>query len=165
VVTATPVSDWAARLGQAREAVAAALPPTPLIASPGLGEGVLLKVESFQPTGSFKVRGALAALTAAGNPGGVVTASTGNHALGVAWAARRAGIPATVVVPATASPAKLTALQRTEESNMATEIAGISGSLRRGSVNRMLLRAAGQVLPPGAELEIWDHLDRVPPFK
>ena len=45
-----------------------------------------------------------------------------------------------------------------------TKIAGIAGSLRRGSVNRMLLRAAGQVLPPGAELEIWDHLDRVPPF-
>jgi chromate reductase len=44
------------------------------------------------------------------------------------------------------------------------KIAGIAGSLRRGSVNRMLLRAAGQVLPPGAELEIWDYLDRVPPF-
>jgi threonine dehydratase len=111
-VTAAPASDWAARLGQAREAVTAALPPTPLIPSPGPGEQVLLKLESFQPTGSFKVRGAVAALTATGNPRGVVTASTGNHALGIAWAARRAGIPATAVVPATASPAKLAALQR-----------------------------------------------------
>lgn len=46
----------------------------------------------------------------------------------------------------------------------AITIAGIAGSLRRGSVNRLLLRAAGQVLPPDAELEIWDQLDRVPPF-
>ncbi len=111
-MTATPASDWASSLDRAREAVAAALPPTPLIPSPRLGEGVLLKLETFQPTGSFKVRGALAAVTMAGNPRGVVTASTGNHALGIAWAARRAGIPATAVVPATASPAKLTALRR-----------------------------------------------------
>ncbi len=111
-MTAAPVSDWASSLDRAREAVAAALPPTPLIPSPGLGDGVLLKLETFQPTGSFKVRGALAALTAAGTPRGVVTASTGNHALGIAWAARRLGIPATVVIPATASPAKLAALQR-----------------------------------------------------
>jgi threonine dehydratase len=104
--------DWPARLGRARRVVAAALPPTPLISSPGLGQGVHLKLESFQPTGSFKVRGALAALSTAGNSHGVVTASTGNHALGVAWAAQRLGIAATVVVPAGASPAKLAALHR-----------------------------------------------------
>ena len=104
-MTATPASDWASSLDRAREAVAAALPPTPLIPSPRLGEGVLLKLETFQPTGSFKVRGALAAVTMAGNPLGVVTASTGNHALGIAWAARRAGIPAA------ASPAMSAALR------------------------------------------------------
>jgi chromate reductase, NAD(P)H dehydrogenase (quinone) len=55
--------------------------------------------------------------------------------------------------------------QGTEETDMpAIRIAGIAGSLRRGSVNRMLLRAAGQVLPPSAKLETWDQLDRVPPF-
>jgi len=111
-VTGWPASEWAARLDRAREVIAAALPPTPVIASPGLGEGVHLKLESFQPTGSFKVRGALAALSAAGSGHGVVTASTGNHALGVAWAAHRLGIPATLVVPASTSPAKLAALQR-----------------------------------------------------
>jgi threonine dehydratase len=111
-VTVTLPSDWAARLGKAREVVTAALPPTPLIPAPGLGNGMLLKLESFQPTGSFKVRGALAALSAAENAGGVVTASTGNHALGVAWAAQRLGIPATVVVPASASLAKLASLRR-----------------------------------------------------
>jgi threonine dehydratase len=110
-VTVTRPSDCAVRLGKAREVVAAALPPTPLIPAPGLGDGMLLKLESFQPTGSFKVRGALAALAAAGNTG-VVTVSTGNHALGVAWAAQRLGIPATVVVPASASPAKLASLRR-----------------------------------------------------
>ena len=104
-MTATPASDWASSLDRAREAVAAALPPTPLIPSPRLGEGVLLKLETFQPTGSFKVRGALAAVTMAGNPLGVVTASTGNHALGIAWAARRPGIPAA------ASPAMSAALR------------------------------------------------------
>jgi len=111
-VTGWPASEWAARLDRAREVIAAALPPTPVIASPGLGEGVHLKPDSFQPTGSFKVRGALAALSAAGSGHGVVTASTGNHALGVAWAAHRLGIPATLVVPASTSPAKLAALQR-----------------------------------------------------
>lgn len=111
-MTVTLPSDWAERFGKAREVVATSLPPTPLIPAPALGDGVLLKLESFQPTGSFKVRGALAALSAAGNTGGVVTASTGNHALAVAWAAQRLGISATVVVPASTSPAKLASLQR-----------------------------------------------------
>lgn len=111
-MTGVPAGGWAARLDRARQVIAAALPPTPLIASPGLGQGVHLKLESFQPTGSFKVRGALAALSAARANHQVVTASTGNHALGVAWAAHRLGVPATIVVPATASPAKLAALQR-----------------------------------------------------
>ena len=109
-MTGVSAGEWADRLDRAREVIAAALPPTPLIASPGLGQGVHLKLESFQPTGAFKVRGALAALSAAGSGRQVVTASTGNHALGVAWAAHRLGIPATIVVPASASPAKLAAL-------------------------------------------------------
>ncbi len=111
-MTATSMTDWAGHLGRARETVAAALPATPLVPSPGLGARVLLKLESFQPTGSFKVRGALAALSAAGGGDGVVTASSGNHALGVAWAAQRLGFPATVVVPVTASPAKLASLRQ-----------------------------------------------------
>jgi threonine dehydratase len=111
-MTITDTIDWPAHLARAREVVAAALPATPLVASTGLGQGTVLKLESFQPTGSFKVRGALAALAAAGNGIGVVTASSGNHALGVAWAAERLGIPATVVVPVSTSPAKLTSLRR-----------------------------------------------------
>ena len=69
-----------------------------------------LKLETQQPTGSFKVRGALAALTQAGG-GPVVTASAGNAGLGVAWAASALGVPATIVVPESASPAKVAALR------------------------------------------------------
>jgi hypothetical protein len=47
---------------------------------------------------------------------------------------------------------------------MTTTIAGIVGSLRRGSSNRMLLEAAGQALPPDAELAVFELLDQVPPF-
>src|SRR5262245_58234558 len=84
------------------------LRPTPVLESTVVSDAVL-KLECFQPTGSFKVRGALAALgslSAAARESGVVTASAGNHGLGVAFAASRLGVAATVVVPATASSAK-----------------------------------------------------------
>ena len=101
-----------AELAAARAAVASRLAPTPLVRAPGLGADVWLKLESLQPTGSFKVRGALAALSALPAGSEVVTASAGNHGLGVAWAATALGRRATVVVPANASPAKLAALER-----------------------------------------------------
>jgi threonine dehydratase len=101
-----------AELAAALDAVAARLAPTPLVRAPGLGEEVWLKLESLQPTGSFKVRGALAALSALPASASVVTASAGNHGLGVAWAATALGRRATVVVPDNASPAKLAALER-----------------------------------------------------
>ena len=66
----------------------------------------------LQPTGSFKVRGALSALAAVDADTPVVTASSGNHALATAWAARRTGRSVTVVVPETTSPAKLDVLRR-----------------------------------------------------
>ena len=74
------------------------------------GVRVWLKLESLQPTGSFKVRGALAAIdhvarTAPGRT--VVTCSAGNHGLGVAFAAATLEVAATVVVPKTASLAKV----------------------------------------------------------
>jgi threonine dehydratase len=72
-VTATRTSDWAALLDKAREIAAAALSPMPLVESPGLGQGILLKLESVQPAVSFKVRGALAAPSATGNTGGIIT--------------------------------------------------------------------------------------------
>ena len=80
--------------------------PTPVVES----DGFALKLETLQPTGSFKVRGALNALTKVDGP--VVTASAGNFGLAVAWAAGRLGLGATVVVAESASPAKIEALRR-----------------------------------------------------
>jgi threonine dehydratase len=91
-----------------------ALAPAASLVGSG-GEEVLLKLESQQRTGSFKVRGALnavLAMDAGRRAAGLVTASAGNHGLGVALAARSAGVPATVFVPEQASPAKTARLER-----------------------------------------------------
>jgi threonine dehydratase len=81
---------------------------TPTIPSPALsalaGTAVALKLETLHPTGSFKERGAcvkLASLGARERKAGVVAMSAGNHAQGVAYHARRLGIPATIVMPET----------------------------------------------------------------
>ena len=76
---------------------------------------VWLKLENLQPIGSFKIRGAanaMAAIPRAQLERGVLTASAGNMAQGVAWCARTLGIPCTVVAPATAPQAKLAAIER-----------------------------------------------------
>jgi threonine dehydratase len=88
---------------------------TPLAESPALGQqvggDVRLKLECWQRTGSFKVRGALArvaALVREGEMREIVTASAGNHGLGVAYAAQALGAPrVTIFVPETAVRAKL----------------------------------------------------------
>jgi threonine dehydratase len=88
---------------------------TPVVPAPLLGREVWLKLETLQPTGSFKVRGALVAVTAAlarDAAAPIVTASAGNHGLGVAFAADRLGATATVVVPTNASEAKQEAIER-----------------------------------------------------
>jgi threonine dehydratase len=86
---------------------------TPLIHSPALsqmfGGEIYLKLENLQKTGSFKIRGATHFILTNKNrigPGGVVAASAGNHAQGVALAASQAHIPATVVMPEWASISK-----------------------------------------------------------
>jgi threonine dehydratase len=74
-----------------------------------------LKLECLQPIGSFKLRGAGNAMALARRETlahGVYTASAGNMAQGVAWNARRLGIPCTVVVPDHAPAAKLSAVER-----------------------------------------------------
>ncbi|MFI7147324.1 threonine/serine dehydratase [Nonomuraea sp. NPDC050022] len=91
---------------RAWEHVSAVLPPTPLLPT-ALAPGAFLKAETQQPTGSFKVRGALAALTALPGDAAAVTASAGNHGLAMAYAATLTGTPVTVVVSTKASPAKV----------------------------------------------------------
>lgn len=72
---------------------------TPLLEADVDGRPLLFKLEHLQRSGSFKLRGALNALLSGPLPGHVVTASGGNHGLGVATAARLLGVSATVVVP------------------------------------------------------------------
>jgi threonine dehydratase len=77
---------------------------------PAGGEPVWIKAESLQRTGSFKLRGAANALAALGETArasGVVTYSAGNHGRALAYAARMAGIAATVVMPETAAEVKI----------------------------------------------------------
>jgi threonine dehydratase len=76
---------------------------------------IWLKLECLQPIGSFKLRGALSAVRAAASSelaDGVVTASAGNMAQGVAWAAREAGVRARIIAPNAAPRAKLDAVER-----------------------------------------------------
>ncbi|HEY6276668.1 MAG TPA: threonine/serine dehydratase [Streptosporangiaceae bacterium] len=88
---------------------------TPLVPFPGADPPLLLKPESLQPTGSFKLRGAynaISALPAATRARGVVAHSSGNHAGAVAYAAALLGVPATVVVPDNVPEVKLAAVRR-----------------------------------------------------
>ena len=101
---------------RARERIADAVMRTPLVRLEiDAPCEIWLKLESLQPIGSFKLRGALSAVRAATAEelaGGVVTASAGNMAQGVAWAAREAGVRARIVAPETAPRAKLDAVER-----------------------------------------------------
>jgi threonine dehydratase len=99
----------------AREVIARYLTPTPTVTLSLRGRPVLTKMETVNPTGAFKVRGALAAVhaTMASEPhGAVITSSAGNHGLGVAYAAKLLNARATVVVPASASAAKVNKLRQ-----------------------------------------------------
>lgn len=90
--------------------VAAILPPTPLIRFDINGVPVWAKAECLQPVGAFKIRGAwhrLCDLSPEERARGVVAVSSGNHAQGVAWAAKRLGMRAWIVMPADAPPVKL----------------------------------------------------------
>jgi threonine dehydratase len=105
-----------ADIDRARERLADVVRVTPVFPSETLsrlvGRDVHLKAENLQRTGSFKIRGAvnkLATLGEAERLAGVVAASAGNHAQAVAWAARQAGVPATIFVPQDAPMAKVEA--------------------------------------------------------
>jgi threonine dehydratase len=111
-----------AEIEAARERIAGAAIRIPLVrlyadADTGVDAPaeIYLKLENLQPVHSFKIRGATNAVLLA-PPGlraqGLVTASAGNMAQGVAWTARALGLPATIVVPDSAPDAKLAAIKR-----------------------------------------------------
>ena len=106
-----------AEIEAARQRIAGAAIRTPLVrlhTSDAPAE-IYLKLETLQPINSFKIRGAMSAVMLASpdqRAAGLVTASAGNMAQGVAWTARELGIPATIVVPDHAPEAKLAAIER-----------------------------------------------------
>ncbi|MFC4295406.1 threonine/serine dehydratase [Novosphingobium tardum] len=105
-------SPTAEGIATAAKKIAALLPPTPLLPLEVDGQTVWCKAECLQPIGAFKIRGAwhrLTDLDAAERERGVVGVSSGNHAQGVAWAARRLGIAATIVMPRDAPQVKIEA--------------------------------------------------------
>ena len=100
----------------AQQVIAGRVHRTPLVGSAALsariGAPLYLKLENWQKTGSFKPRGVLnriATLSRAERERGLVTASAGNHAQALAWAAAAEGLPCTVVMPETAPAAKIDA--------------------------------------------------------
>jgi threonine dehydratase len=100
----------------ARDRLCRHVRPTPLIRYPRLDAlvhaTVWVKHENYNPIGSFKARGALnAALAQATRPAGVVGASAGNHGQGIGLAGQLLGVPACVVAPIGANPAKLAAMR------------------------------------------------------
>ena len=112
----------------ARERLAGVARETPLYPTETFsrlsGRQVFLKAENLQRTGSFKIRGAYNTIASLGETerrAGVVAASAGNHGQAVAWAAREAGIPATIFMPQDAPMAKVEA---TRSYGGATELRG-----------------------------------------
>jgi threonine dehydratase len=107
-----------AEIRQAARQLAPVVVRTPLIPFPRLdgprGRGLLIKPESLQPTGSFKLRGAYTAIRAGGEAArarGVIAHSSGNHGHAVAYAAALLGVRAVVVVPRTAPKVKTDAIE------------------------------------------------------
>lgn len=101
-----------AGIKEAAERIRALVPPTPLIPFDTEHGQIWLKCENLQPIGAFKLRGGyhrLAAMSDEERKTGVVAFSSGNHAQGVAWAAKRLGMPALIVMPADAPKTKLDA--------------------------------------------------------
>jgi len=106
-----------AEIEAARERIAGAALRTPLVRLhvEDAPAEIYLKLENLQPINSFKIRGAVNAVMlapASERAKGLVTASAGNMAQGVAWTARELGVPATIVVPDHAPEAKLAAIER-----------------------------------------------------
>jgi len=127
--------------------IAAVLPPSPLFVHEINGVAMGLKAESLQPMGAFKLRGAwhrLTALDEAARARGVVAFSSGNHAQGVAWAARRLGMAATIVMPHDAPRVK-----REATLQMGAEVVGYDRATEsREAIAARLAEARGATLVP-----------------
>ncbi len=136
----------------ARRDIAHVVTRSPLVPSPGLsaraGAEVLLKLETVQPTGAFKLRGAanaIAALDEAGRARGVVCCSTGNHGRAVAYAARAAGVRAVVCLSSLVPAVKVEAVEA-----LGAEVrrVGRSQDEAQVEVDRLVAEAGMVEIPP-----------------
>jgi threonine dehydratase len=123
------------------------VPQTPIV-SAQIGESLVwLKCESAQPMGAFKLRGAwhrLTALDETERGAGVVAFSSGNHAQGVAWAAQRLGISATIVMPSDAPALKIAGTKK-----LGAEVIFYDRATQsREAIAAELAQARGAVLVP-----------------
>lgn len=121
--------------------------PFPGVAGRGAGREIWLKAESLQPIGAFKIRGAankILQLTPAEIARGVITYSSGNHAQGVAYAAREVGAKAVIVMPSNAP-----AIKRAATAALGAEIVEVGpASSERLAVAEQLVREHGYVVIP-----------------
>jgi threonine dehydratase len=140
---------------KAREIIQSYLPRTPLYSYPPLndllGTKVYVKHENHLPTVSFKVRGGINLIHHLGTKErkrGVVTASTGNHALSIAFAGRLFGVPVTIVMPEGANPVKVKAVR-----SFGAEIIfhGRIFEESKDEANRLALERGGRFIHPANE--------------
>jgi len=139
-------------LREARARVARGARTTPLLPSDSLsarfGHPVTLKCENLQAGGAFKVRGGtnfVSRLPEAERARGLITYSSGNHAIAVALAARRAGCPAVVVMPETAPPLKLA---RARDLGAEIHLAGTTSLERRARAEAIQAERGLTMVPP-----------------
>lgn len=100
---------------KAKHKVDRVLKPTPLVRKEIRGQWCWLKLETLQPIGAFKIRGAwhrISSLTDREQAKGIIAVSSGNHAQGVAWACRKLKIESVIVMPKDAPAAKIEATKR-----------------------------------------------------
>src|SRR5258707_2505908 len=121
---------------------------TPLVPLTGVDPPLLVKAESLQPTGAFKLRGAysaISALPAEQRARGVIAHSSGNHAFAVAYAAALLGVPATVVVPSNAPGIKVEAA-RSQGARIVVCEPGLAA--RTAAVDELVARYGYTPIPP-----------------
>jgi threonine dehydratase len=122
--------------------------PFPGVAGRGMGREIWLKAESLQPIGAFKIRGAankILQLTPEEIGRGVITYSSGNHAQGVAYAAREVGAKAVIVMPSNAP-----AIKRAATLALGAEVVdvGVASSERLAVAERLVREHGYIVIPP-----------------
>jgi threonine dehydratase len=137
-----------AEIREAASLLASVAVRTPLVPVPRLSRRLLVKPESLQPTGSFKLRGAYTAISAAGQAArehGVVAHSSGNHGHAVAYAAALLGVRAVVVVPETAPQVKIEAIE-----HYGAEVVTVAPTLpaRIAAADELVARHGYVLIPP-----------------